>query len=192
MTAEETYPGELEALRGLLGEVRTIAGHGTVEDLHAAVQQHDEEERAALEVLPWVPQLGALYLVPGTDGEPDRVVRVIAEGLWRRKMDVVWGGEIRHTYTRSTLRYESEDNRARKVGVSRAGRLVLATTGGRVMGHAAEIKALRTFELPQIPPSAAAVARALGSVQEAAKTAGLLMNVKGAEHLKEFLGESYG
>ena len=187
---EETYPGELKALRGLLGQVRTISGNGTIEGLRDAVREHDETERAGLDGLPWTPQVGALYLVPGLNGAPERVARVIAEGLWRKKLTTN-NGETWRSYSRSSLRHEEDDTRGREVGMSRSGRLVMMTTGGQVMGHAAEIRALRTFTLPVIPKSPGAVLRTLLSVQEAGRTAGLLMDVRQANYLKEMPGESY-
>lgn len=190
-TVEETYPGELKALRGLLGQVRTIAHHGTIEALRDAVGEHDESERAELDALPWAPQVGALYLVPGLNGAPDRVARVIAEGLWRKSLRHTGDGTQRRTYSRSSLRHEGEDTRGREVGVSRAGRLVLVTSGGQAMDHVSEIKALRTFELPEIPKSYGSVLRTLLSVEEAAKTAGLLLDVRQANYLKEMPGEKH-
>ncbi|AEM88867.1 hypothetical protein [Streptomyces violaceusniger] len=191
-TVDETYPGELAALRGLLGQVRTIARHGTIEALRDTVDEHDETERAALEALPWAPEVGALYLLPGVNGAPDRVARVISERLWRKRLTPVGGGtDVVRTFSRSSLRFEDEDTdrRGRRAGYSRAGRLVLLTTGGQVMGHPAEIKALRTFELPEIPTSDNAATRALVSIRDAAKTAGLLMDVVQASDLKQMPGE---
>jgi len=43
----ESYPGELVALRGLLGQIRVTAKHGTLDDLRTALAEHDDDEQTA-------------------------------------------------------------------------------------------------------------------------------------------------
>jgi hypothetical protein len=187
----ENYPGELVALRGLVGQARAIAAHGSMEELRAALAEHGQEEAAALAKLPEVPKVGALYELRRPHGGPDRVARVLDGGLWRKEV-LVDGEYHARRYRRSSLRHESEDRKPVEPGVSMAGRLILTTTGGQVSGHPSEIRALRLFEIPPLPAAEGPLWRALAALEMSAKTAGLLLDVKPGNQLREMEGESYG
>jgi len=188
-TVTEGYPGEVEALHHLLGDVRMIAKSGTMAALRRALAAFDDAERAARAALPWQPNVGLVYGLVGPNGEPDRFARVIDPGLWRKRLEY---NDASPVYVRSSLRHEDDETgRSRPLKLSEAGRLVVVTHRCQDMDQSAQVEALRALVLPQIPGSGAALASMLDSVQGAAEHAGLVLTVSPARHLKELPGESY-
>jgi len=191
----EHYPGELEALRDVMQSVDEAAQAGAVDAVLRVLQEHHEAEDAAVSALTWVPTVGEVYALHDGSGVERYRARVIAEGLWLKKMSNPYPGAVRsfggHQVTIRRTDREDEGSHPAPIGVKHIGRLVLMTSGGAVMGHDREIKALETLELPEIPTDTRAADLALMSIQEAGKTAGLILNVRETKDLVPVAGERH-
>lgn len=179
----ERYPNELAALRVAVRRLGEALDAGSLDWAQRVMAEERNLESAALAQLPWAPEEGKVYGIKDATGVRLRAV-VLDSGLWVKRL--AKGGELplsagsgafSYVIRRSSTSPAREHHAPSRVGQT-LGRLVLMTSGGRVMDHGEEIRALASFQLPEIPASVGGAESALRSVEAAGRTAGLVLGVR--------------
>jgi len=189
MTLEqaETYPGELEVLRGLVKGLKTASDAGDIKDMGFLLDEHERRESAALAALPFVPKVGPLYTMPSVPDAPVHCCRVLDAGLWWLRRNFGDDEIGRSRAAKESFNVHAKEGR----DVCTVGRLVVYTLNIFEPPTAAEVEAVRKFYAGHLPQSHRALDREIAEYRERAIRAGLALSVRRSNDLAEWPDESY-